>query len=201
MMRIGLVCVAFLLGGCLSQPSAPEPARYDLGIAPAGEATRVRMNTNPAAVRVRATARSWLDHTAMHYRLAYVDDLRTLSYAYARWVAPPAELIAQRLRHRLAETGVIGSASPLDLDIELEEYVQVFDTPTRSLGRVTVDVRLSGASSGEASFTEEAAAPTPDAAGGVRALAAATDALVTRIIDWLGTRGEQEAGVARPTAK
>jgi len=77
----------------------------------------------------------------------------------------------------------------------------VFDTPTRSLGRVTVDVRLSGASSGEASFTEEAAAPTPDAAGGVRALAAATDALVTRIIDWLGTRGEQEAGVARPTAK
>jgi len=201
MMRIGLVCVAFALGGCLSQPSAPEPTRYDLGIAPASEATGVRMNSNPAAVRVRATARSWLDHTAMHYRLAYVDDLRTLSYAYARWVAPPAELIAQRLRHRLAETGVIGSASPLDLDIELEEYVQVFDTPTRSLGRVTVDVRLSGASSGEASFTEEAAAPTPDAAGGVRALAAATDALVTRIIDWLGTRGEQEAGVAHPTAK
>jgi len=66
MMRIGLVCVAFLLGGCLSQPSAPEPARYDLGIAPAGEATRVRMNSNPAVVRVRATARSWLDHTAMH---------------------------------------------------------------------------------------------------------------------------------------
>ena len=201
MMRIGLVCVAWLLGGCLSQPSAPDPARYDLGIAPASEATRVRMNTNPAAVRVRATARSWLDHTAMHYRLAYVDDLRTLSYAYARWVAPPAELIAQRLRHRLAQTNVIRSASPLDVEIELEEYVQVFDTPTRSLGRVTVDVRLSGASSGEASFTEEAAAPTPDAAGGVRALAAATDALVTRIIDWLGTRGEQEAGVAHPTAK
>jgi len=201
MMRSGLVCVALLLSGCLSQPSAPEPARYDLGIAPAGEATRVRMNANPASVRVRAAARSWLDHTAMHYRLAYVDDLRTLSYAYARWVAPPAELIAQRLRHRLAETGAIGSASPLDLDIELEEYVQVFETPTRSLGRVTVDVRLSGASSGEASFTEEAAAPTPDAAGGGRALAAATDALVTRIIDWLGTRGEQEAGVARPTAK
>src|SRR4051812_32518400 len=201
MTRIGLVCVAFLLGGCLSQPSALEPARYDLGIAPAGEATRVRMNANPAAVRVRAAARSWLDHTAMHYRLAYVDDLRTLSYAYARWVAPPAELIAQRLRHRLAQTNVIRSASPLDLEIELEEYVQVFDTPTRSLGRVTVDVRLSGATSGEASFTEEAAAPTPDAAGGVRALAAATDALVARIIDWLGTRGEQEAGVTHPTAK
>jgi hypothetical protein len=39
----------------------------------------------------------------------------------------------------------------------------------------------------------------------VRALAAATDALVARIIDWMGTRGEQEAGTevrgVRPVAK
>jgi len=202
MMRTGLLGFALLLGGCLSQPSAPEPARYDLGIGPAAEATHVRTNTSPSAVHVRTSARSWLDHTAMHYRLAYVDDMRTLSYAYARWVAPPVELIAQRLRHRLAQTG---SPSPLDLEIELQEYVQVFDTPTRSVGRVAVDVRLSGASSGEASFTEEAVAPTPDAGGGVRALAAATDALVARIIDWTGTRGEQEAGTevrgVRPVTK
>lgn len=208
MKRLLLGGVSLLLAGCLSQPNVPEPTLYDLGIAPADEATHVAASSRPAPMRVRTGARSWLDHTAMHYRLAYLDDMRTLSYAYARWIAPPAELVAQRLRHKLVESGAqtsIGSASGSELEIELQEYVQVFDTPTRSVGRVTLDVRLSGASAGEARFTEQAAAPTPDAAGGVHALAAATDALVARIVDWIGTRGEQEAGSeiggARPTAK
>jgi len=32
-----------------------------------------------------------------------------------------------------------------------------------------------------------------DAAGGVRALAAATDALVARMVDWIAARGDHEA--------
>jgi len=208
MTRLVLAGITLLFASCLSQPNAPEPTLYDLGMAPAGEATHLATSSRSASVRVRTSARSWLDHTAMHYRLGYVDDMRTLSYAYARWIAPPAELVAQRLRHKLVENGArtsVGSASAPELEIELQEYVQVFDTPTRSFGRVTLDVRLSGASPGEASFTEHAAAPTPDAAGGVRALAAATDAIVARIVDWIGSHGEQEAGMetgaARPAAK
>jgi cholesterol transport system auxiliary component len=208
MMRLLLAGLAVLFGGCLSQPNAPEPALYDLGTTPAAAATGLTTSTTLAPMHVRSTARSWLDHTAMHYRLAYVDDMRTLSYAYARWIAPPAELVAQRLRHKLVESGARGSIRTTrvrELDIELQEYIQVFDTPTRSVGRVSVDVRLSDDSAGEARFTEVAAAPTPDAAGGVRALSAATDALVERIVDWIGTRGEQEAGTeigrARPAAK
>jgi uncharacterized lipoprotein YmbA len=204
----GVLCVAVLLAGCLSQPRTPEPALYDLGMVPAGAVVPAGTNAELAAVRVRTSARSWLDDTAMHYRLMYVDGMRTLTYAYARWLAPPAELIGQRLRQRLAENGPAargGSTSAPELDIELEEFVQVFETPTESFGRVSVHVRLSGASSEAASFTEQSAAQTPDAVGGVRALAAATDALIARMIAWLGARGDQDVGtklrVARPGAK
>lgn len=195
MMRAGLLGVALLLTGCFSQPRAPEPALYDLGIAPAGSGVHAKASAEPVLLRVRARAPSWLDDTSMHYRLLYVDEMRTLAYAYARWVAPPAELIGERLRRRLAESDAGKAAgSGSTLEIELEEFVQLFETPTRSFGRVSVHVRLSGASSEEASFSEQVAAPTPDAAGGVRALARATDMLIARIVAWIGAGGPQEAG-------
>ena len=198
MMRAILACAAVLLAGCLSQPHTPEPALYDLGFAPGGGAVPARTSAEPSVVRVRVSARSWLDHTSMHYRLLYVDEMRTLTYAYARWIAPPAELVGQRLRQTLAESGAaarMGSVSAHEIAIELEEYVQVFETPTRSFGRVSVEVRLSGPSTGEARFTEQAAVQTPDAAGGVRALAAATDALISRIVAWVGASEDQEADI------
>jgi cholesterol transport system auxiliary component len=194
MMRPGLLCVVALLVGCLSQPRTPEPALYDLGIAPAGRPIVPSTNADPSAVRIRTSARSWLDNTAMHYRLVYVDPMRILTYAYARWVAPPAELVGQRLRQRLTESGTAGLGSAHEIDIDLEEYVQLFETPTQSFGRVTADVRLlSGASTKAATFTEQVAAQTPDAVGGVRALAAATDVLIGRIVDWIVAGGDQAA--------
>ena len=201
MMRAALLCICLLLAACLSQPHAPEPALYDLGIAAAPSAIPARTNAAPVAVRVSVSARSWLDHTAMHYRLLYTDEHRTMSYAYARWIAPPAELVGQRLRQRLVEDrGAARTASALEIAIELEEYVQVFETPTQSFGRVSVHVRLPHPSNAQATFTEQAAAPTPDAAGGVRALAAATDAVVARIVEWVGAGGEQEAQTQQQTA-
>ena len=207
MMRTGLLCASALLAGCFSQPRTPDPALYDLGIAPAARAAPARTNADLAAVRVRAGAPSWLDGTSMYYRLLYVDELRTLTYAYARWVAPPAELVSQRLRQRLAEpAGGIGSASGQVLQIEVEEFVQLFETPTRSFGRVSVRVQLSGASSEEATFSEQIAAPTPDAAGGVRALAEATDALIARIVEWIGgarngKTADKQMRLSRTTAR
>jgi cholesterol transport system auxiliary component len=201
MIRSGLLCICLLLGACLSQPHTPEPALYDLGVAPATSAIPARTNTDPAAVHVSVSARSWLDHTAMHYRLLYTDEHRMMSYAYARWIAPPAELVGQRLRQKLAEGGgAARTVSAHEIAIELEEYVQVFETPTQSFGRVTVHVRLPQASNVHARFTEQATAPTLDAAGGVRALAAATDAVVARIVDWAGAGGEQEAQTQQQAA-
>jgi ABC-type uncharacterized transport system auxiliary subunit len=192
MMRTGVLCVAALLAGCFSQPRVPEPALYDLGIAPAGRAVQPVTNAEPAAVRVQVSARSWLDDTAMHYRLVYSDEMRTHAYAYARWIAPPAEFVAQRLRQRLADSG---SAAAYQLEIELEEFVQVFETPTRSFGRVVahVRVRTSDGRADEATFAEQVAAQTPDAPGGVRALAAATATLVARVVDWISARSDRNS--------
>src|SRR5215813_4061155 len=192
-MRCVILNIALLLAGCLSQQRTPEPALYDLGLAPAEHLTPATLNADSALLRVRVSAPSWLDQTAMHYRLLYADGMRTRTYAYARWIAPPAELVDQRLRQRLSKSGVRASA----LDVELEEYVQVFETPTQSFGRATFRVRTYGTSSEEASFTEQVAAQTPDAVGGARALAAATDVLIGRIVDWMSGHGEHEA-VARP---
>jgi cholesterol transport system auxiliary component len=195
MMRAGVLCVV-LLAGCLSQPRTPEPARYDLGIAPVAGALHPASKAMPAVTRLKVAARSWLDDTAMHYRLMYVDEMRTLAYAYAQWIASPAELIQQRLRQSLGESGTASTTGAArELEIELEEFVQVFETPTQSFGRIAVEVRLraTDASIETASFSEQVAAPTPDAAGGVRALAAATDALVARIADWIGARGNRSS--------
>lgn len=201
MMRAIFLLAVATLGGCFSQSRTTEPALYDLGLAGGEAPVAAKASTQAADIRVRAIAPSWLDDTAMYYRLAYEDPLRTQTYAYARWVAPPAELIEQRFRQRLAEGGAARAAGSTTtvIQVELEQFVQVFETQERSFGLVTVNVRLSGATSDEASFSEQVPAPTADAAGGVRALADATDKLVARIVDWaMGARGKSAAAPVVP---
>jgi cholesterol transport system auxiliary component len=183
--------LAVLITGCLSQPHTPESALYDLGFGPQPSAEQAAQRAGVAQVQV--TAPSWLNQTAMHYRLLYEDPLRTRSYAYARWLAPPTELVAQRLRQALTARTVAVPAG--GLEVQLEEYVQVFETPERSVGRIMANVRSAGAA--QTRFAEQIPAQTADAAGGARALATATDNLISRIIEWLGTHGEGEA-TARP---
>jgi ABC-type uncharacterized transport system auxiliary subunit len=183
--------LALLLAGCLSQPHAPEPALYDLGLAPQASARQAAQRAVLAAVNV--TSPSWLDNTAMHYRLLYDDPMRTRTYAYAGWIAPPPEMFAQRLQQTLAARGV--AAPPGGLEVRLEEYVQVFETPTQSEARVAVHVRTTGGR--EVRFTEQIAAPTADAAGGAKAIASATDRLIARIVEWLAA-GDDGQATAQP---
>lgn len=173
--------LAAALTACISQSRTTEPALYDLGIAPQSTLRPVAADVPTSAIRVHVSARSWLNDTSMHYRLVYSDDMRTRTYAYARWLAPPAELIGQRLRQRLSQGGAVVNGPGHDIEIELEEFTQIFESATNSTGRVSVQVRILGSSVSTATFSEEANAPTPDAAGGVRALSQATDTLITRI--------------------
>ena len=183
--------LTLLVAGCLSQPRTPEPALYDLGLGPQPAAQHAAQRASIAQVHVSAP--SWLDQTAMYYRLLYDDPMRTRSYAYARWVAPPPELLAQRLRQTLAARGV--APPPGGLEVELEEYVHVFETSSRSVARVAASVQAEGPD--EARFAEQIPAETADAAGGAKALAAATNQLISRIMEWLAARGEDQAA-AKP---
>ncbi len=148
-------------------------------------------------------APSALDNTAIMYRLAYANDQQLRPYALARWSMPPAQLVRQRLRDRVNQGGAVIHANdglalgrsdagwPLLLRLELEEFSQRFDAPQSSVGLVKLRAMLIQTSAGtekllgQRVWVTQHPAATADAPGGVRALAAATDALAIELNDWL----------------
>ena len=83
------------------------------------------------------------------------------------------------------------AATPILLRVELEEFSQLFDSATASTGLLRLRATAVQASSrgekllGQRSIIVQRPAPSADAAGGVRALTAATDAAVEEIDQWL----------------
>ena len=144
-----------------------------------------------------------LDSSALHYRLGYADANQLRPYANARWSAPPPQLIRQRLREQLGRQRAVldlGDSSalarnsgnmPRVLRIELEEFSQLFDSPTQSFGLLRLRATLmENTPAGEKLLSQRSIvirqpAPTADAPGGVRALAAATDGAAEQIDQWL----------------
>ncbi|MCC7463776.1 MAG: membrane integrity-associated transporter subunit PqiC, partial [Gammaproteobacteria bacterium] len=120
----------------------------------------------------------------------------------ARWSMPPAQLLGQRLRETLGQQRLVlrqgdGLRAPGQparlLQLELDEFSQVFDSPLASVGLVRVSATVvqpdaEGARVlAQRRFVAQQPAPSADAGGGVRALTAATDQLVSDIASWLGT--------------
>jgi cholesterol transport system auxiliary component len=144
-----------------------------------------------------------LDSSAVFYRLSYADAHQLQPYAQARWSAPPPQLVRQRLREQLAQGRAVlglgesaalartGGAMPRVLRIELEEFSHLFDSPTQSWGLLRLRATLlENTPGGEKLLAQRGIvmrqpAPSADAPGGVRALAAATDAAAEEIRQWL----------------
>jgi cholesterol transport system auxiliary component len=124
-------------------------------------------------------------------------------YAHARWSAPPQRLVRQRLRDVLGRDRAVldlsesaslartGGSLPRTLRVDIEDFSHLFDSPTQSFGVVRLRVTLTESLPagdrlvGQRLFVQRQPAPTPDAAGGVHALAAATDAAAQDIATWL----------------
>lgn len=198
------------LAGCALPGQPQRPAVYDFGpgpltSAPASEAPRL-----PPLVVDMVDANPALDSTAVLYRLAYADAQQLRPYSLARWSMTPGQLLRQRLRETLGQRrtllnpgdgGEIGAGSasdrqrPLTLRIELEEFSQLFTTPDASVGllRLRASVAQAGPKGETAvrqrSFIVQRSAPSADAAGGVRAMTAATDAVVQELDQWLQSMG------------
>jgi cholesterol transport system auxiliary component len=191
--RSGLICLSFVavLAGCASgPPAAVSNIRYDLG-APAPLAST--MNMPPVKVLAVNSSKN-LDSDALVYRLKYADAQRTGSYADSHWTMSPAELLTQRLRAALASrgpvlTGADAMRAPV-LQVDLTDFEQVFDAPEQSHGEVSARVTLSqhGQVISQRTFIARAPSSTPDAAGGARALAAASDDLIAQMAAWLGVQ-------------
>jgi cholesterol transport system auxiliary component len=162
-----------------SQPLSPQPVQ-------AGAAFPT------LATSVQASAA--LDGPAILYRLAYSDEKQLRAYALARWAMPPADLVQQRLREVLSQQRAVlrpGEGAPLLLQVELEEFSHVFESPGQSSGLVRLRATLLKVGpTGEQLLAQrnlrvQRPAGSAGAAGGVRALSAATDAAVDELAQWL----------------
>lgn len=179
-------CINLDVGGKAARPSL---SYFDLAGSLPGDVSR---DTRAPAISLRSVdvvAPSWLDAPAMQYRLAYADPARRASFAESRWVAPPPELLEQSLRKSIpaAETRIAPGACRLQ--IEVDEFVQVFDSPQSSSGvielRAALLVSRADVLVARKTFRATRPAPSADARGGVAALAAATNDVSGAIRDWL----------------
>lgn len=183
-MNKAIFLAALLLAGCgVGSKSISNLAYYDLGAVQPAPNNRI-----VASLRsIDVFAVSWLDSSAMQYRLLNAASQRRQNYAESRWVAPPAELVGQALRKRML-SGEAGGACRLRVD--LDEFVQFFDSAKASRAVLEARVQLLAPSGGDIlarrSFSLSQPAASADASGGAAAMAGAVDAFARDLHDWLG---------------
>ncbi|WP_436287154.1 ABC-type transport auxiliary lipoprotein family protein [Variovorax paradoxus] len=198
--------LTLLLAGCSALPDKPARATlYDFGPGPAAPAPAA--NPPAAALPTLALAEiesnTRLDSTQILYRLGYADANELRPYGQSRWSLAPAQLLRQRLREALAErrtvlgpeeSATIARAEgkvPDTLRISLDEFSHYFESASSSAGLVRLRATLIRGTTGgdrvlgQRSFTVRRPAPSADAPGGVKALAAATDAAVAEVVQWV----------------
>lgn len=194
---------AALLAGCGSLPLPDKPVRpdiYDFG------PHEVQTQASPAGAPIalaRFEAAVDLDSPHMLYRLAYADAQMPRPYAHASWSMAPGQLLYQRLRAVLGESNpvvMVGEGfARVELRVELEEFSQIFTSPDQSHGLVRLRATALAPSNhadrllGQRSFEASAPAPTPDAAGGVKAMTQASDQVTRELAQWVqGLLPQQE---------
>ncbi|MBS1191819.1 MAG: hypothetical protein H6R10_3611 [Rhodocyclaceae bacterium] len=181
-----LLVLCLVLTGCVTagkRGSDAGPAVYDLG--PPAERQPAAAGLPPLAVDIRAPY--WLDSLGIGYRLAYAEPGRLRDYARARWAAPPATLMQQRLAQQLGLIPVGQGGARCLVRIDLDEFSQVFTMPQESRGVLQARVVLLDGTRkqlAETALKIEKAAPSQDSRGGVAALEAAVAQLGTDLGRW-----------------
>lgn len=195
------VLAAVFAAGCASHPPGFEVYDFEAIEPPPAPATQLAASITVPPV----SAPTWLATTALPYRLGWAPPYLPRAYSRSRWAAPPAELLTARLRQLLAvaNTGFTltrggAAAGGYRLDVTLEQLEQVYSEPNASRSLVSLRATLTTARDGhvvaQRSFQADRPAPSPDAAGGVRALVQGSDQCLAELLRWV------ESSVPRPTA-
>ncbi len=140
----GLLLSACGTGGTLKA----DRAIYDLfgetgslSVPASGSSAAVLVNPPLTTLQLRLAevqTPAWLNTPAMQYRLAYAEPERRQAYAGSRWAAVPAELIEQVVvRQNIAHKGDY-EAGGCQLHLGLDEFIQKFETPERSVALLEV---------------------------------------------------------------
>lgn len=193
---LSALAAAVLLAGCASTGKPQEAGTYDFGPASsAAQAPSAAPTSMPALVVMDATGPAALENERMYYRLNYADALQARTYANSRWSSNPLQMVTQRFKTRLAQSGLkVLSATDAStnvpiLRVEVDDFVHGFSGVSQSEGQLVLraslfnDHRLVD----QRSFSRSTPAPSADAPGGARALAASTDAVAADILAWLKT--------------
>lgn len=173
--RLLLFFNALIFAGCTLTP--PQPALHDFGN------SYVRSDIKPATrPDITVETPKWLQDNRIHYRLLYAEPTRVRFYSLDRWLAPPSELLEQRLKSS-------GIPPKYPLTVRLLDFEQQFEAPQKAkvLMRLSVEAytadRQDLISSQE--FRLEQSCPTPDAKGAINTLARLSEKSVDRIRSWL----------------
>lgn len=184
-----------VLAGCASSKGPSTNAIYDFGPAAGPAVVAGNRATLAAVVITDVTGNAAYDSERMFYRLNYADPLQARSYANSRWNSTPLQLLTQRFKSRVAQSGVkvlsttdASTNVPL-LRIDLDDFTQSFESTASSFGEVVVRVSLFEKHTlvDQRTFRHKVSAQSADAPGGARALAQATDAVATEMIVWLAS--------------
>ncbi|VVD72244.1 ABC-type transport auxiliary lipoprotein family protein [Pandoraea anhela] len=190
-----------------SAPSAPSAPGVMKGSAAPASGVAAAGVPHQSPLKVVVNAPSWLDSDMIYYRLPASEGDQARVYANSRWLASPARLFGDRLRAALSvDRAVLAAGDPAAapaLRVEIEEFAQYFDSTSASHGVVQVRATLFDGPKLLAQTTLRAQAPaaTLDAAGGAKALAAASDAVQTQLIQWLAGRVPSPSATTRAPAQ
>lgn len=180
-----------LLGACVGGVrNAPPVTVYDFGL----PAERLAGDGQWSKLALEVRSPSWFDSLNVDYRLAYDEPLKQHEYAGSRWAGTPAALLMLRLRQQLGAVSAGGNtAVSCLLRIELQEFSQVFDSSAKSRGVLQAGVSLIDSKRqvvAERQTTIAKAAATPDARGGAKALAEASDEFGRQLAEWLDAQAK-----------
>ncbi|WP_310385105.1 ABC-type transport auxiliary lipoprotein family protein [Roseateles sp.] len=172
---------ACVLSACaVGGNKAAAPVVFDLGPL-SSSATQVL----PDLQLSEMIAPPWLATSGMAYRLVYQNEFQAQFYRDSRWAAPPAALLTERLRQKLALGARSGASKPLPLRLELVEFEQRFNSTTQSEVRVSLRARLGEGPGAVQTFELVKPSRSADAAGAVRAFSEASDEVLNQLLAWV----------------
>lgn len=203
---LAAVTLLGLVAGCSVLPK--PPSRVDIfdfgpGLTKTAEASQATTPLPPIALADFTSAGVPDGRSALFYRLAYSNAQMLYPYTQARWSQPPTTLMQLAVRDRLGvrrsviygdqniDQQIKGGQSPTVLRAEVEEFSQVFQSEMDSVGLVRVRVSMVDSLKagdeliGQRVFVAQRPAPTPDAAGGAKALSDAAAQVADEIAQWV----------------
>lgn len=178
-----VLLLALTLSACSLTPTQrPAGERVELHVPSASSAAAIPLG------EITLRAPSWLETPQMGYRLRYSHASKRDSYTLTRWLAPPSEMVLQALKRGVPQ-GAEGRGCRLR--VELDEFVQDFQSAQNSVARIEARVKLLPArGEGGASRRFEVVVPAgfADAAGGAEALSRATQKWIEELRAWLAAQ-------------